>query len=65
MCSTKALLGGDGDIVADIYRTRVIKRGGKGSEAYGWGSAYGPPASGGAAGGPPAGGTAPAVAPKS
>ena len=24
MCSTKALLGGDGDVVADIYRDRVV-----------------------------------------
>ena len=24
MCSTKALLGGDGDVVADIFRTRVL-----------------------------------------
>jgi formate dehydrogenase iron-sulfur subunit len=25
MCSTKALLGGDGDVVADIFRTRVLQ----------------------------------------
>jgi len=31
MCSTKALLGGDGDVIADIYRQRVMARG-KGSE---------------------------------
>jgi formate dehydrogenase iron-sulfur subunit len=42
MCSTKALLGGDGDVVADIYRTRVTTRG-KGSEVWGWGTAYGKP----------------------
>jgi formate dehydrogenase iron-sulfur subunit len=30
------------------HRTRVLKRGGKGAEAYGWGSAYGPPAGGAA-----------------
>ena len=42
MCSTKALLGGDGDVVADIFRTRVLKRG-KGSEVWGWGTAYGSP----------------------
>ncbi len=42
MCSTKALLGGDGDVVADIYRQRVLKRG-KGSEVWGWGTAYGAP----------------------
>ncbi|MDB5728759.1 MAG: fdhB2, partial [Noviherbaspirillum sp.] len=40
MCSTKALLGGDGDVVADIFRTRVLRRG-KGSEVWGWGTAYG------------------------
>ena len=45
MCSTKALLGGDGDVVADIFRTRVLKRG-KGSEVWGWGTAYGRPAQG-------------------
>jgi formate dehydrogenase iron-sulfur subunit len=37
MCSTKALLGGDGDVIADIFRTRVVKRG-KGSEVWGWGT---------------------------
>ena len=42
MCSTKALLGGDGDVIADIYRQRVLKRG-KGSEVWGWGTAYGKP----------------------
>jgi formate dehydrogenase iron-sulfur subunit len=42
MCSTKALLGGDGDVVADIFRTRVLQRG-KGSEVWGWGTAYGKP----------------------
>jgi formate dehydrogenase iron-sulfur subunit len=41
MCSTKALLGGDGDVIADIYRERVLRRG-KGSEVWGWGTAYGP-----------------------
>ena len=45
MCATKALLGGDGDIVADIFRTRVLQRG-KGSEVWGWGTAYGKPAAG-------------------
>ena len=45
MCSTKALLGGDGDVVADIFRDRVLVRG-KGSEVWGWGTAYGKPAAG-------------------
>ena len=45
MCSTKALLGGDGDVVADIFRTRVLHRG-KGSEVWGWGTAYGKPTQG-------------------
>jgi formate dehydrogenase iron-sulfur subunit len=45
MCATKALLGGDGDVVADIFRTRVMTRN-KGSEVWGWGTAYGKPAPG-------------------
>ena len=44
--ATKALLGGDGDVVADIFRTRVLNRG-KGSEVWGWGTAYGKPSQGG------------------
>ncbi|MDP2239274.1 MAG: formate dehydrogenase FDH3 subunit beta [Burkholderiales bacterium] len=42
MCATKALLGGDSDVISDIYRNRVLKRG-KGSEVWGWGTAYGKP----------------------
>ena len=45
MCSTKALLAGDGDVIADIYRDRVVRRG-KGSEVWGWATAYGPPKGG-------------------
>ena len=40
MCSTKSLLAGDGEVVADIYRTRVHTRG-YGSGAWGWTTAYG------------------------
>lgn len=39
MCSTKALLAGDGDVIASIYKERVAKRG-YGSGAWGWKVAY-------------------------
>ncbi len=39
MCATKALLAGDGDVVSDIYRERVTKRGGRPS-FWGWDAAY-------------------------
>jgi len=40
MCSTKALLAGDGNIIADIYRKRVMRRGGR-PQTWGWEAAYG------------------------
>eukprot|EP01037_Dinobryon_pediforme_P005322 gene5322-5375_t len=39
MCSTKSLLAGDGQIIAQIYRERVLKRG-YGSGSWGWQTAY-------------------------
>jgi formate dehydrogenase iron-sulfur subunit len=39
MCATKSLLAGDADVVADVYRERVFKRG-SGSNAWGWDKAY-------------------------
>ena len=40
MCATKALLGGDGDIVSEIYSKRVMKRGGN-LDMWRWQAAYG------------------------
>jgi formate dehydrogenase iron-sulfur subunit len=40
MCATKALLAGDGDIVAEIYRKRVMSRSGR-PQTWGWAQAYG------------------------
>ena len=39
MCSTKALIAGDGDIVADLFRSRVVRRGGR-PDNWGWATAY-------------------------
>jgi Fe-S-cluster-containing dehydrogenase component len=38
MCATKALLAGDGDVVADIYRERVMRAGRP--QTWGWETAY-------------------------
>jgi formate dehydrogenase iron-sulfur subunit len=49
MCSTKALLGGDGDVLSDIYRTRVVNRAARGTPSmppWGWDTAYGRPDAG-------------------
>jgi formate dehydrogenase iron-sulfur subunit len=40
MCSTKALLAGDAEVITKIYKTRVVTRG-KGNEIWGWAMAYG------------------------
>lgn len=40
MCSTKALLVGDAQSVSDVFRARVMARGGKGVNPYGWDKAY-------------------------
>jgi formate dehydrogenase iron-sulfur subunit len=42
MCSTKALLAGEANVLADIYRQRVSVRG-TGGEIWGWATAYGLP----------------------
>jgi len=39
MCSTRALLAGDGDELVDIFRERIVRRG-YGSGAWGWETAY-------------------------
>ena len=63
MCSTKALLAGDGDVLADIYRERVVTRG-KGGEVWGWATAYARPDTQKPGAGPaPAAPPAPAPAP--
>ena len=61
MCSTKALLGGDGDMIANIYRDRVTHRG-KGGEVWGWATAYKLPAGGTPGAQPGAPGAAPPAA---
>jgi len=40
MCATKALLGGDSDVISDIFRKRATMRGG-GAQLIGWATAYG------------------------
>ena len=40
MCSTKSLLAGDGEVISQIYKERVSRRG-YGSGAWGWQTAYG------------------------
>src|SRR4026208_599037 len=39
MCSTKSLLAGDGEIIAQIYKERVVERS-HGSGAWGWEAGY-------------------------
>jgi len=40
MCSTKALLAGDAEVISAIFRERALHRG-KGGELWGWQQAYG------------------------
>lgn len=40
MCSTRALMAGDQEVLGEIYQERVIRRG-YGSGAWGWSVAYG------------------------
>jgi formate dehydrogenase iron-sulfur subunit len=42
MCSTKALLAGDGDVVSQLFRERAMHRG-SASRNWGWGVAYAKP----------------------
>jgi formate dehydrogenase iron-sulfur subunit len=46
MCSTKALIGGDGDVISSIYAKRVSIRESNGrhpsKDIFGWSTAYGP-----------------------
>ena len=39
MCSTRALLAGDGDVISEIYRERTLRRR-YGTGAWGWTTAY-------------------------
>jgi formate dehydrogenase iron-sulfur subunit len=39
MCSTKSLLAGDGEVIAQIFKERVLTRG-YSSGAWGWITAY-------------------------
>lgn len=40
MCSTKALLAGDGDVISGIYSERTTRRSGR-PQTWGWDKAYG------------------------